>query len=329
MELQSRYADITRQGLGLIAISYDSPDTHKRFSASRNITFPLVSDQGSAIIKQYGLLNDTVDPKSNAFGVPHPGTFIVDHKGVVVSRFFEDAYQERYTTATILSSLGAGLGSGTIKAETAHLTLTAIISDTTAAPGERLSIAIDVAPKRGMHLYAPGKHDYRVVQLTIDPQPWLRGHDTVYPVSEVYHFKPLDERVEVFMKPFRVRRDLTLLATGAAQKMLAGMPTATITGALDYQACDDKVCYNPARVPFSFTVSVKPLDRQPPGERSHQEMREDDPSSSRERSGSQPIQKMNRRPTPPGSRRSVATHRYFAAARLQSCEVGFAFHELG
>ena len=107
MELQSRYADITRQGLGLIAISYDSPDTHKRFAASRNITFPLVSDAGSAIIKQYGLLNETVDPKSSTFGIPHPGTFIVDRKGVVVSRFFEDAYQERYTTATILTSLGA------------------------------------------------------------------------------------------------------------------------------------------------------------------------------------------------------------------------------
>ncbi len=266
MELQSRYADITRQGLGLIAISYDSAATHQRFSASRSITFPIIADQGSAIIKQYGLLNQTVDPKSTTFGIPHPGTFIVDRKGEVVSRFFEDAYQERYTTATILSSLGAGMGGGTVKADTAHLTLTATMSDTTAAPGERLSIVVDASPKRGMHLYAPGKHTYRVVQVTIDPQPWLRTHDAVYPASEIYHFKPLDERVEVFMKPFRLRRDLTLLATPAAQKLLGAMSSVTITGAFDYQACDDKVCYNPARVPFSFTVEMKPLDRRPPGE---------------------------------------------------------------
>lgn len=267
MELQSRHADITRQGLGLIAISYDSAETHRRFSASRSITFPIIADPGSAIIKQYGLLNQGVDPKSTTFGIPHPGTFIVDRKGVVVSRFFEDAYQERYTTATILSSLGAGIGGGTVTADTAHLTLTATISDTTAAPGERLSLVVDASPKPGMHLYAPGKHTYRVVQVTIDPQPWLRTHDTVYPASEIYHFKPLDERVEVFMKPFRLRRDLTLLATPAAQKQLAAMPSVTITGALDYQACDDKLCYNPARVPFSFTVEMKPLDRRPPGER--------------------------------------------------------------
>lgn len=266
MELQSRYADITRQGLGLIAISYDSAETHQRFSASRSITFPIVADPGSAIIKQYGLLNQTVDPKSTTFGIPHPGTFIVDRKGVVVSRFFEDAYQERYTTATILSSLGAGIGGGAVKADTAHLTLTATISDTTAAPGERLSIVVDASPKPGMHLYAPGKHTYRVVQVTIDPQSWLRTHDPVYPASEIYHFKPLDERVEVFMKPFRLRRDLTLLATPAAQKLLGAMSSVTITGAFDYQACDDKLCYNPARVPFSFTVEMKPLDRRPPGE---------------------------------------------------------------
>ena len=265
MELQSRYADITRQGLGLIAISYDAPETHKKFADSRGITFPLISDTGSAIIKRYALLNDTVDPKSRTYGIPHPGTFIVDRKGVVVARFFEDAYQERYTAATILSTLGSGADGSTISANTLHLSMTASISDTVAAPGERLAITVNVTPKPGMHLYAPGKHDYQVVQLTLDPQSWLRPQTTIYPASEIYHFKPLNERVEVFMKPFRLRRDVTLLATQEAQKLLGAMATVTIAGALEYQACDDKVCFNPTRVPISFVVSVKGLDRRPPG----------------------------------------------------------------
>ena len=107
MELQGRYDDIKKQGLGLVSITYDTPETLKKFTASRGITFPLVSDPGSAIIKRYGLFNDTVDPKTRAYGIPHPGTFIVDPKGVVVQRFFEDAYQERYTAATILATMGA------------------------------------------------------------------------------------------------------------------------------------------------------------------------------------------------------------------------------
>ena len=264
MELQSRYADIAKQGLRLIAISYDSPETLRKFSDSRGITFPLISDPGSAIIRKYGLLNDTVDPKSRTYGIPHPGTFVLDRKGVVRSRFFEDAYQERYTAATILSTLGAGAAGGAISADTRHLTMTAAISDGIAAPGERLAITVKVTPKSGMHVYAPGKHDYQVVELTLDPQPWMRLQTTIYPASEIYHFKPLNERVEVFVKPFQLRRDLTLLATPDAQKLLAGMATVTITGALEYQACDDKVCFNPSRVPVSFVVKVKELDRRPP-----------------------------------------------------------------
>ena len=50
MELQERYGDIKRRGLGLVAISYDSVDTLKKFADSRGISFPLISDDGSAII---------------------------------------------------------------------------------------------------------------------------------------------------------------------------------------------------------------------------------------------------------------------------------------
>ena len=265
MELQGRYDDIRRQGLGLVAITYDPPETLKRFADSRRITFPLLSDPGSALIKRYGLFNTTVDPQTRAYGIPHPGTFILDAKGAVVARFFEDAYQERYTAATMLSTLGVSPPGTPVTSRTDHLTVSATISDTVAAPGHRLTIVAEVTPRPTMHLYAPGKHDYQVVQLVIDPQPWLRVHDTVFPASEIYHFKPLDERVEVYSKPFRLQRDFTFLATPEMQKLLGSMPSVAITGALEYQACDDKLCFNPARVPLSFTVTLKPLDRTPAG----------------------------------------------------------------
>ena len=92
----------------------------------------------------------------------------------------------------------------------------------------------------------------------------MRPQATIYPGSEIYHFKPLNERIEVFMKPFKLRRDVTLLATQDAQKMLGALTTVTLAGALEYQACDDKVCFNPARIPISFEVKLKGLDRKPP-----------------------------------------------------------------
>jgi len=211
-------------------------------------------------------LNEQQDRQSRTYGVPHPGTFIVDRKGVVSARFFEDAYQERYTAAAILAARGVAPSRAPVTIETAHLTVRASITETTVAPGQRLSIVAQMVPRPSIHVYAPGKHTYRVVRLVIDPAPWLRIHETTYPAPERYYFKPLNERVTVYSKPFRLTRDATILATQEMQKLIATMPDVVIAGAVEYQACDDKVCYIPARVPFSFTLTTRPLDRRPPRE---------------------------------------------------------------
>lgn len=146
---------------------------------------------------------------------------------------------------------------GAVRADTMHLTVVSSISQAEAAPGQRLSISFNVTPKKLMHVYAPGKHDYQVIGVKIDPQPWLRVQGINYPASEIYHFKELDEKVETYGKPFTLVQDLAILATPEARKALAASPTARISGRLEYQACDDKVCYAPTRVPVSFTLNVQ------------------------------------------------------------------------
>jgi hypothetical protein len=237
----------------------------KAFAASRGITFPLVSDPKSTIIRRYGLLNETIEPGNRAYGVPHPGTFIVDRAGVVTARFFEDVYQERSTAGSVLTRLGLATPDRRLAGEAPHLRFALSTSDASVAPGERITVALDIEPAPGIHVYAPGPHSYQVVRFDLEPQPWLRTHSTVYPPSEVYHFKPLDERVNVFMKPFRVSVDLTILATPEVQKQLAAQDALSLSGSIAYQACDDSVCFNPVRVPIGFQLAVRPLDRRPPG----------------------------------------------------------------
>ena len=41
------------------------------------------------------------------------------------------------------------------------------------------------------------------------------------------------------------------------RKALAGKSTITVSGRLEYQACDDKVCYQPGKVPVRFDVTLK------------------------------------------------------------------------
>ena len=162
-------------------------------------------------------------------------------------------------TGAIYASCGVGLvsaQSSAVRNDTMHLTVHSSISATEATPGKKLSVSFDITPKRNMHVYAPGKHDYQVIAIKLDPQPWMKVAPTSYPPSEIYHFKELDEKVETYGQPFKLVQDITILNTAAAKKALAAGPIK-LTGRLEYQACDDKLCYAPTKVPVSFELTVK------------------------------------------------------------------------
>jgi peroxiredoxin len=285
VELQGQLEALRAQGLGVAAITYDSRDILADFGRRQGITFPLLSDQGSATIKRYGILNTVVDealgpngtdpavladlrlyatvnaPSDNLRGIPFPGTFIVDRQGRVTSRFFEDYYRERITTSTILLRTGRAAAATAVRGtqvSTNHLALRTYPSDSTIALGNRFAIAVEITPKKGMHVYAPGAKNYRVVTLDIAAQPHVRVLPVQYPASEIYHFKPLNERVATYQKPFTLLLEVVPEVTPAAQKAFAGKKSLTLTGSLEYQACDDKICYNPTSVPLSWTVDVRP-----------------------------------------------------------------------
>ena len=267
MELQGRVEELRRQGLGLAVVTYDSPEVLADFARRRGITFPLLSDKGSATIKAYGLLNTTVVPDTPAYGVPFPGTFMLDRQGRVTARFFEQAYQERTTVSTQLMKSGLGVERVATTAQTAHLTLRSWAGDDTLVPGRHVSLVVDVTPGPGMHVYAPGATGYRVVNLVLDEAPGMRALETTYPASETYFFEPLNERVPVFQKPFRLTRDVLLDASPQAAAAVGASTSLTVSGRLDYQACDDKVCYNPVSVPLSWTFTIGALDRERAGGR--------------------------------------------------------------
>jgi peroxiredoxin len=284
VELQSRVNELRQKGLGLATISYDRPEVLAGFTKQHGITFPMLSDVGSATIKRYGILNpvpewaigpdkddpevkaavqkyvSVVNPNPTMVGIAFPGTFILDRQGRVTSRYFEDFYIERNTISSVMMRLDNRVApvAGT-KLSTAHLEVTAYPSEPAIAPGNRFSIAFDVQPHNGIHVYAPGAKDYRVVRVAIEPQPFVRTLPMKYPASQIYHFKPLNERVPVYMKPFTLVQEIILEGTPQAQAAFRGKTSLTINGTLEYQACDDKICYNPASVPMSWTINLRPL----------------------------------------------------------------------
>ena len=223
----------------------------------------MLSDVGSDVIQRYGILNREMEPDSFTYGIPYPGTFLIDTNGRVTDRFFEQRYQERFTMSSIAIRLGDPLDGSdrdAMRSETDHLEVVAYASDAVVAPGNRFSLVLDVTPKPEMHVYAPGDHTYRVIQLRLDAPDFLRLQDLTYPQSETYHFDPLDETVPVYQQPFRLVQEVTIpMSRDIAAAAAEPGATLTIEGALEYQACDHEVCYVPAEIPMSWDFTWRPL----------------------------------------------------------------------
>jgi len=273
----------------LAAISYDPPEILAAFARQRGITFPLLSDAGSETIRRYGILNTiaeeavgphATDPAVAAdvkkyvsgvganprmVGMAFPGTFLLDGDGRVKSRFFEDFYIERNTASSIMARVGEKREAvaGT-QVSTEHLQIKTYPSDAAVAPGNHFSIVFDIAPRPRIHVYAPGASSYRVIAVNIAPQPFVRVLPLKYPASQIYVFKPLNERVPVYEKPFTLVQEVILEGQPEAQTAFRGKDSLTVTGTLDYQACDDKVCFNPTSVPLAWTLSLSPIIRERP-----------------------------------------------------------------
>ena len=127
------------------------------------------------------------------------------------------------------------------------------VNQLTASSDGSIALTVEIAPRPRMHVYAPGAGDYQVVTMTLAEQPGVRPRPLSYPPSEIYHFEPLNEHIPVYQKPFKLALHADIESRAAPAS--AARKSIKISGRLEYQACDDKVCFAPASVPLSWTVS--------------------------------------------------------------------------
>ena len=143
------------------------------------------------------------------------------------------------------------------KIPTRYVDITTFSSNPAVAPGDRFSVVLDIQPHPNMHVYAPGAKGYRVISLSIEPNPLVRVLVLEYPVSETYFFKILNEHVPVFQKPFRLLQRLIIEDTLEARAILSGKESVTVKGTLEYQTCDDNMCFLPVSVPLAWTMTLR------------------------------------------------------------------------
>jgi hypothetical protein len=262
VQLQNARAKFEKQGIKIAAISYDSPAILKDFSERHKIDFPLLADPDSRIIREYDVLN--AEATGMTKGMARPGYFYIDASGSIREKYFGIKYTDRFTPNNVIGRLFPELSEEVTQNISApHLQLSLQQSDRDVITGNRVRLVAEIELPPGVHVYAPGVQGYRPIHLALNEAAGLDFAPATYPEPKILYLPAIDEHVPVFEGKFRVAQDVIL---HQAKPPSPGAPpapggeTLSVTGELQYQACDDKVCYPPASVPVAWNFQVFPID---------------------------------------------------------------------
>ena len=254
MELQANLPTLEANGIVPFALSYDAQETLAAFAAARGITYPLLSDEGSAFIRALGILNTSVEPTNEHYGIPYPGTYFIGADGRVEDKVFHDGHRTRDAATTALREhfglTVAGDGPQD-RQKTAEIVAVASLDADSFVRGERigLRVAIQIAPD--LHLYGqPLPEGYIPTTLVIAVPETVTVEPVRYPPPHTLHTDWLNEDLSVY--DGAITLTTALVFTEQREDI-------TITATLRYQACTTDECFLPAHLTFTLPMTFQPF----------------------------------------------------------------------
>ena len=223
MELQGIYDELFRAGYALYAVSYDSADVLRAFSEKHEITYPLLSDEGSRVIQELGLLNEDAPPP--VAGIPHPGTFVLNADGTVRKQAF---LRELPRTRHGCRGAGASAGHRRSNARNSARGGDRRSSGHRAARqrldawGQRvwLRVQLDIAP--GLHVYGqPIPDGYYPLEVSEAPIERVVVGTPQFPAATPFRIAGLEEQFVVYDGSVRVELPLTFMTVDAGTLTVA------------------------------------------------------------------------------------------------------------
>ncbi len=242
-----------------LAISPDPPELLAAFARKYDITYPLLSDADSAVIRAFGILNADVDPAHEHYGIPRPGTYLVDEAGVVFDKSFFVGHHERESVNDMLQEgfrVEVGKRGAEAVLETAELKARLYFSSSSVRRAQRLVLTVEIELVTGMHLYGrPLPEGYIPLALELDEGEDLALVEVEYPQPLPLHFALLNETLPAYENSLTIKAH----CIGSNEDKDAGF---VVRGRLRYQACDARECYLPQEVAFELPLRFLPHDWQ-------------------------------------------------------------------
>jgi peroxiredoxin len=265
VELQKRLPELTRGGYAVFAVSYDPVPVLAAFAERWGISYLLLSDDGSRVIRALGLTNQHLAEQSSAYGgqvrdhhhgVPYPGIFTLDETGIVVEKRFEQSYRHRPSGAALVEALpGIEPVDAAVVASTdvGNAVVRAWLADASYRPYQQLLLHVAIEPASGHHVYAePVPLGFVPLQVALEPFDGLRAEPAVLPPAARFSIAGLDETFHGYADPIRVVVPFSIDAARG---------TVRLTVLATFQSCDDHVCYPPATVRLDLNLTMEDLIR--------------------------------------------------------------------
>lgn len=265
VELQRRLPDFHAAGIKVFGVTYDPQEGLAEFAKAYGITYDLLSDGDSAVIKRFGILNTLIDPtepEAAAFyGIPYPGAYVVDESGIVLKKYFNRHFATRDAPERLLDEAGAQVRVSEDVPQVAHQEGDVQISvflpggDLTLELTRQLYCRLDI--RDGLHLYAaPVPAGFVATEVTIHETRGLRLGKPVYPPAT-----PLVmEGLGLELPTWEGTVDIGIPITGTSDLLHVLKPldqkAITLDLTIRYQACNSQECFLPRTVKLSLEVPL-------------------------------------------------------------------------
>ena len=255
--MQRNLETFTESGIRVFAISPDSQDVLRKFAEKYEITYPLLSDSDSRVIRAFGILNTHLPEEHGWFGIPYPGMYMVGGDGLVFEKsFFADHIVRESVNNVLQESFRVDdLERGEVRViTTAHFVARAHFASPTVRRAQEALLTVDISLVDGVHVYGrPLPEGYVPVELKVDGGEDLVLRRIEYPDPEEMYLEVLDERLPMYTDRLKIKA----YCRGGNRDQ---EKTVTVSATLRYQACDDRICYLPQTLVFSMSLRFLPHD---------------------------------------------------------------------
>jgi peroxiredoxin len=91
VQLQEKMPAFRALGIRVLALGYEEPEALRDFQNAYGITYKLLPDPHSKIIRDYGILSTLIAEDQHPWlGIPFPGTYVTNPAGDITHKLFEN-----------------------------------------------------------------------------------------------------------------------------------------------------------------------------------------------------------------------------------------------